>query len=1083
VESSLTTNEDEPEPDGLGPTLPPPGEAPLTQGSLRFFRPGERERPQPAPGLSPGKQVGDFRLVSMLGQGGMGQVWEAEQVSLQRRVAVKFVRPERVTERQLELFAREARAGGRLSHPGIVTVYGHGQSDGLAWIAMEYVEGAWTLEDFLDEAARAGEVPAGYDRQTAELVAGIADAMHAAHEGGVIHRDLKPQNVLITAADRPKVTDFGLARITDEAALSVTGEFSGTYYYMSPEQVAARRAGIDRRTDVFSLGVVLYQLLALRRPFEGDTTHQVAAQILHKDPPDPRLTRSRVPRDLVVIAGKALEKDPDRRYQTMEELAADLRRHLANEPILARPPTRVERVVKWTRRNPAKSLAAGIVLVAFTIIALLLAENVRARQMLSHEKSNLARANDALRVKSEESEQLRLEALESAKRERQTADLATRNEKLARAEQERADREAYEARAKRDEVLRLSALQKLDDLTNEAESLWPAHPENVERIERWLEKAAALAAELPDHEAKLAELRARAQPWTAEEQAEFRATHPRLKDLERLARERTFLEARLAVLEGGDPGPEPTAAEVGVDLAALPAEASGLNSLAWALVDPERTSFGDERRGLVLARRAAELAGEAERAGILDTLAWALFALGRFEDAAVESQRALEEASEDEKSDFEGHLARLHAALDAELAPEAAAKARERLAELEAQRAAVEEELSARSEWTFDDDQDRWWHNQLEKLVEGIRSFADEESGLFSEGTSEEHGWGVKRRLATAMALRDGFAPDGAQARAWARALPEIDAAYPGLALAPQLGLVPLGPDPDSKLWEFAHLETGEPAVRGADGKLVLTEETGLVFVLLPGGTFLMGAQPSDPSGPNHDPQAADYEGPAHEVTLSPFFLSKYEMTQGQWQRFVGTNPSYYRPGSAYGGKPTTRVDPVEQVSWLDCVDVMGRLGLSLPSEAQWEYGARAGTTTVWWTGNERETLLGAANLADQAAARAGAAWQDIQDWPELDDGYVVHAPVNEFRPNAFGLHNVHGNVWEWCLDGHDGSSYEKAATKDPVSPPGGSPSRVSRGGGFRFAAVLARSALRLRYSPSFASSSLGVRPARTIAP
>ena len=189
-------------------------------GSLSFFRrKGEEERPQPAPGLASGKIVGDFRLVSLIGQGGMGQVWEAEQVSLHRTVAVKFMRPERVTERQLELFAREARAGGRLHHPGIVTVYGHGQSDGLAWIAMEFVGGGWTLKDFLDEAARAAEVPAGYDRHVARFVADIAEAMQTAHEAGVIHRDLKPQNVLVTSEDRPKVTDFGLARITDESAM------------------------------------------------------------------------------------------------------------------------------------------------------------------------------------------------------------------------------------------------------------------------------------------------------------------------------------------------------------------------------------------------------------------------------------------------------------------------------------------------------------------------------------------------------------------------------------------------------------------------------------------------------------------------------------------------------------------------------------------------------------------------------------------------------------------------------------------------------------------------------------------------
>jgi len=139
--------------------------------------------------------------------------------------------------------------------------------------------------------------------------------------------------VLITTEDHAKLTDFGLARITDEAALSHTGDMAGSWYYMSPEQVLARRMGIDHRTDVFSLGVVLYELLALQRPFQGDTEHQIVAQIMTKDPPDPRTFRSRVPSDLAVIAGKALEKDRDKRFQTAGELAADLRRYLAHEPI------------------------------------------------------------------------------------------------------------------------------------------------------------------------------------------------------------------------------------------------------------------------------------------------------------------------------------------------------------------------------------------------------------------------------------------------------------------------------------------------------------------------------------------------------------------------------------------------------------------------------------------------------------------------------------------------------------------------------------------------------------------------------
>jgi len=703
--------------------------------------------------------------------------------------------------------------------------------------------------------------------------------------------------------------------------------------------------GIDHRTDVFSLGVVLYELLTLRRPFEGDTSHQVAAQIVTKDPPDVRTIRSRVPRDLAVIAGKALEKDRDKRFQSMGELAADLRRHLANEPILAKPPTAVDRLVKWTKRHPAKTASAAIVAVTFTVIAALLVVNVRTNKALEAKSSQL-------QEKTTESEGRRVAAEEAVQRERLAAE---------------------EAVAARDDVLRLSALQRLEELIEEADRLWPAHPENIERYEKWLERAGALVTELPDHERRLAELRESTRPWSGilaanlpvhvQQKLEFREVHPRSKEITGLERRITWCESYLATLHA--------AIETGLE--------------------PEE-----------------------------------------IEEAEDEIERV-----------------------------------EERLSESEAELAAIGRELT-RPEWAFEDNQNKWWHNQLEKLVNGIHAFADEETGLFSEGTSEEHGWGVNRRLSSAVSLRDGFAPEGNQAQAWARALPEIRAAYPGLALTPQLGLVPIGPDPESKLWEFAHLETGEPAVRGADGKLVVTEETGLVFVLLPGGTFQMGAQSMDPTKPNYDPQARDDEGPVHEVTLSAFFLSKYEMTQGQWERFVGKNPSNFKPGNF----AKSLVNPVEQVSWLDCMEVMGRLGLSLPSEAQWEYGARGRTTTAWWTGSERETLRGAANLADHSA-----------DWPERDDGYLGHAPVNEFRPNAFGLHNAHGNVWEWCLDGYDDNFYGKAATKDPVSLPEGSFYRGFRGGSLGNAAVHARSADRYSAMPSFALSDLGLRPARAIAP
>ena len=391
---------------------------------------------------------------------------------------------------------------------------------------------------------------------------------------------------------------------------------------------------------------------------------------------------------------------------------------------------------------------------------------------------------------------------------------------------------------------------------------------------------------------------------------------------------------------------------------------------------------------------------------------------------------------------------------------------------------------SEASEWRFADGGDRWWHEQLENLVRGIQALANPHEGLI-DGMSSDFGWGIRFRRENALAIEERSISGVDQSRRWREALAAIAVhpAYGGLDLRPQLGLVPLGPDPDSHLWEFWHVETGEEPRRDGQGRIVPHAAMGLVFVLLPGGTFRMGAQQEDPFAPNFDPDAREDEGPVRVVTVPAFFLSKYEMTQGQWRRFTGSNPSsaypgYNEPDELPANLPFRLTNPVENVTWTLCDQVLHRLALELPSEARWEYAARGGTSTPWWTGDDPELLARAANLADATADERTRSWM-CDPW---SDGHVFHAPVGSYRANPFGLHDVLGNAYEWVRDGYIPGGYDLTApVLDPFVDPSTAPERVGRGGDYRGKAVLARSAERGGAAPSYRSPQMGLRPARSI--
>jgi hypothetical protein len=210
-------------------------------------------------------------LIAELGRGGVGTVWEAEQLSLGRRVALKLLAPQlSLAPEDVERFRREAAAGGRLSHPGIVAVHEIGECDGTHYIAQELVERSCSLADFLAGVQAEDELPEGYYRAVARLFAKVADALQVAHDAGVVHREIKPANILITEDDEPKVADLGLAKINDDLVLTRTGQLAGTPFYMRPEQALSQRSGLDHRTDVFCLGATLYEALTLRPDAEPE---------------------------------------------------------------------------------------------------------------------------------------------------------------------------------------------------------------------------------------------------------------------------------------------------------------------------------------------------------------------------------------------------------------------------------------------------------------------------------------------------------------------------------------------------------------------------------------------------------------------------------------------------------------------------------------------------------------------------------------------------------------------------------------------------------------------------------------------
>jgi hypothetical protein len=433
---------------GMSPTAPPGGAATAAIHDDVTVPPGEEAtvdriaadsaQPEAAAPVRI-RYFGDYELIRELARGGMGVVFEARQTSLNRKVALKMILAGQLAhETDVKRFYTEAEAAANLDHPGIVPIFEVGQHEGQHYFSMGFVEGQSLSQRLTDGPLQS--------REAAVLMAAVADAIEYAHQCGVIHRDLKPGNILLDQKGNPRVTDFGLAKkLEGDSGLTGSGQIMGTPSYMPPEQAGGKRAAVGPAADVYALGATLYALITGRPPFQAATAMDTVLQVVSDEPVPPRRLNASIPRDLETICLKCLEKESGRRYAGAAALAADLRRFLAGEPIAARPVTRLERLAKWARRKPTLAAAYTLGLLAVLLGGLggtavwqwRAAE--RARDVAKSAQAEAEGARDTARSAKAEAERQRDRADDA----RGAADKARVAEQNARAEAER-EREKFE---------------------------------------------------------------------------------------------------------------------------------------------------------------------------------------------------------------------------------------------------------------------------------------------------------------------------------------------------------------------------------------------------------------------------------------------------------------------------------------------------------------------------------------------------------------------------------------------------------------------------------------------------------------
>ncbi len=354
-------------------------------------RPSGKDQGQPMP-----ERIGEFRVVRVLGRGGMGVVYEAVQESLGRHVALKAMHHVHLDAKRLQRFQRETRAVAQLHHTNIVPIFGAGEQDGLPYYVMQYIEGSGL--DTLLETWRHGKPRRAEDRWRLVARIGVqaAEALEYAHEQGILHRDIKPANLLIDDQETVWITDFGLAKLVGQDDLTASGDVIGTLRYLAPESL---RGETDRRSDVYSLGLTLYELLTLTPPYGELTPSELLKHVSDAEPTRPRKLDPAIPRDLETLVLKAIAREPHHRYATAGAMADDLKRFLDDRPIRARRATFVEQVWRWSRRNKTTAALAATAAASLLIAAIVgWVGYVVTTKSLAEESRLLKASRDASRL-------------------------------------------------------------------------------------------------------------------------------------------------------------------------------------------------------------------------------------------------------------------------------------------------------------------------------------------------------------------------------------------------------------------------------------------------------------------------------------------------------------------------------------------------------------------------------------------------------------------------------------------------------------------------------------------------------------